>query len=110
MVDREKVIRGLWCCKTYNCTECPYLKVNGCIPRLYDHAIAMIREQEPVKPKRESRAMLPCKCGCKRREHWFAPDAEMPEELRCCQCRFTVRGKNQTDVIRQWNKAVSGND
>lgn len=47
MTNREKVIRGLWCCKTYNCTECPYLEVNGCIPRLYDHAIALLRKQEP---------------------------------------------------------------
>ena len=57
------------------------------------------------KPKRESRAMLPCKCGGKRREHWYGSDGH--EELRCTKCGFTVKGKNATDVIRQWNKEVS---
>ena len=58
------------------------------------------------KPKRESRAMLPCKCGCKRREHWLSADREKPEGLKCMKCGFNVWGANQTDVIRQWNKAV----
>ena len=63
------------------------------------------------KPKKhESRAMLPCKCGGVRREHWVAPDNELCEELRCKKCGFTVAGKNQTDVIRRWNEAVKRND
>ena len=62
------------------------------------------------KPKYESRAMLPCKCGCKRREHWCAPDNELCEELRCKKCGFTVAGKNQIDVIRRWNEAVKRDD
>lgn len=62
----------------------------------------------PLKePKpRESRAMLPCKCGCNRREHWFAPGNELCEELRCKKCGFTIAGKNQIDAIRRWNEAV----
>jgi hypothetical protein len=59
------------------------------------------------KPKRESKAMLPCKCGCKRREHWYAPsNKETPEFLKCMRCGFKVYGKNETDVIRKWNEAV----
>ena len=67
-------------------------------------ALALLEEME--KPKRESRAMLPCKCGCKRREHWLSASSEKPEGLKCMKCGFKVWGTNQTDVIRQWNKAV----
>ena len=35
-------------------------------------AISLLEEKAPKK--RESKAMLPCKCGCKRREHWFGGD------------------------------------
>ena len=111
MPDREKVLQGLeWCIRKMEgqlvCDECPYDEDFNCLgcSVVLRQAIALLK-----KPKRESRAMLPCKCGCKRREHWIAPGAEMPEILKCYQCGFTVRGKNQTDVIRQWNKAVSGN-
>ena len=55
---------------------------------------------EPPKPKRESRAMLPCTCGCRRREHWFGADYEA---LVCKQCGRKVSGKNAMDAIRNWN-------
>lgn len=71
-------------------------------------ALELLKAQDPKK--RESRAMLPCKCGGVRREHWVAPDNELCEELRCKKCGFTVAGKNQTDVIRRWNEAVKRND
>ena len=58
----------------------------------------------PEKPKHESRAMLPCKCGGTRREHWYGVNRE---SLVCKRCGFTVLGKNAMDVIREWNKAVS---
>ena len=59
---------------------------------------------DPPKPKRESRAMLPCTCGCRRREHWLTPNGD---ELRCMRCGRRVAGKNATDVIRNWNGEVS---
>lgn len=55
-----------------------------------------------VKKKRER--LLPCKCGCNRREHWYGDG----ETLKCKKCGFTVKGKNEADVIREWNKAVGG--
>lgn len=60
----------------------------------------------PLKePKpRESKAMLPCKCGGTRREHWYGVDYEA---LVCKRCGFKVAGKNEMDAIRNWNKAVS---
>lgn len=57
---------------------------------------------------RELNKILPCKCGCKRREHWSLCDN--PEVLRCTKCGFTICGKNATDIILKWNKAVSQND
>lgn len=60
-----------------------------------------LRDQEPKK--RESRAMLPCRCGGKLREHWYGIDSE---SLVCKRCGFSVIGKNNADVIRRWNEAV----
>ena len=61
MVDREKVIKGLERCKLYNkvnCDKCPY-DYNGrgngkseCTAELASDAIAMLKEQEVVEPKR----------------------------------------------------------
>ena len=123
MADREKVIKAIKCRK--NATKRfanPCERTGGCayaacirvpdgepyypfycdVERLCDDTIALLME----KPKRESRAMLPCKCGCKRREHWLSASSEKPEGLKCMKCGFEVWGTNQTDVIRQWNKAV----
>lgn len=58
------------------------------------------------KPERESKAMLPCICGYKLREHWYSADEAKREGLKCRRCGFEVWGKNATDVIRKWNKAV----
>lgn len=75
---------------------------------IIEDAIFLLEAQEPKK--RESKAMLPCKCGCKRREHWFGgDDPEKFEMLKCYRCGFTAYGKNATDVIRNWNKAVREN-
>lgn len=62
---------------------------------------------EPPKPKRESRAMLPCTCGCRRREHWFGADYEA---LVCKQCGRKVSGKNAMDAIRNWNREMGADD
>ena len=51
MIDREKVIKALECCeKANNCGNCPY--DGECTKRdfaLTRDAIALLREQEPVK-------------------------------------------------------------
>ena len=68
MPDREKVIRGLTICTNHispieDCEKCPYQYEDHCTDTLMMDALDILREQpEPVKPKRESRAMLPCKC------------------------------------------------
>ena len=54
--------------------------------------------------------MLPCKCGCKIREHWFSGSSDKPEGLKCRKCGFTVWGKDGMDAIRKWNEAVKCDD
>lgn len=61
MIDREKVIRGLEVCSTVQdlapCpNECPYHKPDAVCygtARLMQDALALLREQESVRPKRE---------------------------------------------------------
>lgn len=56
MPEREKVIKGLECCaECGKCkSECPYAGKNnsmyGCTTRLAKDALALLKEQEPVKP------------------------------------------------------------
>lgn len=58
MPDREKVIKGLEACSDVYygadgaCSSCPYSQTNGdrCLAELVHDAIALLKEQEPVKP------------------------------------------------------------
>ena len=54
MIEREKVIRGLKCCIDPNvsCCECPYYNYGHCDPDdVRRDALALLREQQPVKAK-----------------------------------------------------------
>ena len=56
---REKVIKGLECCKIpftkcYN-GGCPYFENDGCKARLKGDALVLLKAQEPVKPKKVNR-------------------------------------------------------
>ena len=58
MAELEKVIKGLECCKTQNCAECPYEDTSApvgkfgadelvaCQPVLYADAIDLLKAQE----------------------------------------------------------------
>ena len=62
----------------------------------------VLKAQEP-KP-RESRKMLPCTCGGKRRQHWFS---EAGYQMRCVRCGLAApRGKTELEAIRAWNKMI----
>lgn len=89
-----------------DCTYDPVYRA-GCLAGL-EAATFEINCAATIEPKRvrESRAMLPCICGSKRREHWFSGSDQFPEELRCAKCGFSVKGRNATDVIRAWNRAI----
>lgn len=54
MPDREKVIKGLECCKIpfIKCYDggCPYFENDGCKARLKGDALALLKAQEPQPP------------------------------------------------------------
>lgn len=54
MPDREKVIKGLERCHSYDiimCDEgCPYYRTVGCFESLRKDALALLKEQEAVEP------------------------------------------------------------
>lgn len=74
-MDREKIIKGLECCSEMSgdeCQECPY--GHECLdndlpygmPHLAADALALLKEQEAVKPvldERTGRIWLCGKCG-----------------------------------------------
>ena len=72
MTDREKILRGAECCKgepsANGCPkECPYLPKRhltcGLDPFL-DDVIALLKEQEPVEPKKDDAWPYPISvCG-----------------------------------------------
>jgi hypothetical protein len=59
MANREKVIKGLQCCKSPNDHEhCPYnigVHYNVCVYRLLSDAVELLKEQEPVAPRKVKR-------------------------------------------------------
>lgn len=71
MPDREKVLQGLECCIRKMegqrvCDECPYDEDFNCLgcSVVLKQAIALLREQEPVKPKTDDAWPYPIKvCG-----------------------------------------------
>ena len=52
MPDRRKVIKAIEICYTvgHNCTECPFNSEDECNDMLMRDVLALLREQEPVKP------------------------------------------------------------
>ena len=47
MTKREKVIKGLECCKTERCSECPYTRESECLGTLIVDALDLLRAQQP---------------------------------------------------------------
>jgi hypothetical protein len=52
MIDRDKVIKGLQCCRNGSCLACPYngeIDDNGhCEEGWVDDALALLKEREPI--------------------------------------------------------------
>ena len=75
MADREKVMKALETCLSGDpdlCDECPYFTGRiDCSHKMETDALALLREQEPVKPEirenyfriRENRWFVCGKCG-----------------------------------------------
>lgn len=50
MTDREKVLKGLECCRTTKCEECPYRKTIGCITNGLVKSALELLKNEPNAP------------------------------------------------------------
>ena len=62
---------------------------------------------EAVKITPKPERLLPCTCGCKRREHWFGCNgSENARILKCMKCGFTIGGQNEIDVHKKWNDSI----
>lgn len=61
----------------------------------------LIRIKKPEK-------LLPCTCGCNRREHWHCCSIENGEfiKLICCKCGKEAIGKTMFDAIHNWNEMI----
>lgn len=59
--------------------------------------------------KTERIHMLPCTCGCNRREHWYTyVKGKEVVQLVCNKCGRSVYGVNEQDAKRNWNKMIEG--
>ena len=75
----------------------------GGVNEAYDLAIKALTKKIRERPER----LLPCKCGCKRREHWYGCTEQNAMILKCYRCEFQASGANEIEVHKAWNKAVS---
>ena len=52
--------------------------------------------------------LIPCTCGCKRRENWYGrKNTNDAFILKCCKCGFRVSGISKIDVHKKWNEAIN---
>ena len=60
-MTREEVIKGLECCMlSYKdgCDECPYIGKGMCQELLGEHALALLKAQEPVSVQKKQMEMV----------------------------------------------------
>ena len=72
-----------------------------------DKMVQEILSKIPPAFKNKHEKLLPCTCGCNRREHWskWVDDGTLTG-LKCKKCGKLVWGKNEEDARREWNKAI----
>ena len=97
MTDREKAIKGLECLANENAgcyTDCPYYADNRCFSKTAADALALLREQEPVKPEP--------------REIWVGSNGAFVLEWHCgaCGCGVMKNDRWQTKFCPECGKAV----
>ena len=85
MTDREKVIKGLECCNMpNNHDDCPYngaAHYNICTHQLLTDAIALLKEQGPIKPTVSVDTWICSKCGHTLESQELIDDKENPQIL-----------------------------
>lgn len=97
MIDREKVLKGLYAHGYRDCKLCPYWGAgeNGSssCPQLAREALALLKEREPVKPILEQDSMI---CGnCRHEVIWqkiIGDNILIEDQLNYCpQCGKAVK-------------------
>lgn len=63
----------------------------------------IIKKQEYVK-------LLPCKCGCNRREHWYGVKKDDAYILKCENCGAKAMGSTIREANLNWNRMVRGEE
>lgn len=100
MADRVKVIKGLEICANrvpgkYDCNECPYEKDgNYCEINLTNDAIALLKEQEPIKPNYNTRT------------NWYECGACHYSMTSCMHCRGELIPAYKVGFCAKCGKAV----
>lgn len=61
----------------------------------------IIKKQEYIK-------LLPCKCGCNSREHWYGVKKDDAYILKCRNCGAKAKGKTEREARLNWNQMVEG--
>ena len=91
MNNREGVMIGLECLTTRNAScnpNCPYINSDDCISLLAADALAFLRLQEPVKPRRNIKGAW--RCGnCERMLN--------PSDVYCSYCGKKVKWDDGAD-------------
>ena len=102
MIDREKVIKGLGICYSppSKCKDCPYHDLpdeQSCNDVLCLDALALLKEQTPVKPVRDKKTGRVWLCGnCGSYVGFEDNDPHDPNEFDkyCRQCGKKVKWDN----------------
>ena len=86
MADREKVIKGLecWADRVSGCqSDCPYYasRVVTCFRAMAADALALLKEQEPIKPTVSVDTWICSKCGHTLENQELIDDKENPQVL-----------------------------
>ena len=50
--------------------------------------------------------LLPCKCGCTRRAHWYGNNKDNAYILKCVNCGLKAKGSTEREVRLNWNRMV----
>jgi len=111
MTKREKVINGLELCDTYgcNCDGCPYSDpedADGChAEELIKDALALVREQDPVKPELVANLWL---CGnCHQMIGIETPNGNSAADTKYCKyCGRAIEWKDPEPEEEQTVKYV----
>ena len=60
-----------------------------------------------VTKKQRYVRLLPCKCGCNRRERWYGIHKDDAYILKCANCGAEAKGSTEKEARLDWNRRQS---